>query len=275
MSILESLYAACRADAGASASAMLATLGSAIPCGIDAAVNEFALSPDDFEGTAKFPRCVPPWPVTWFYWRQPRRWAAQGQTYDLPRDDCAALAITSRRGDGWAIDLTFFSGRGGSLARTRVDVGADGFVAGKTFLLDPSPSLVSDPLARMMLPEAMSMGYIKPVLFACSLANCRNIRLVEVTTPRSDRRRLRRLGAPTWVHRTLVIDRMGRRGGSISASGSGGGTALHEVRSHFKTFTADAPLFGKHVGTYWWSTHAAGRVEAGVVEKDFVLGGAS
>jgi hypothetical protein len=24
------------------------------------------------------------------------------------------------------------------------------------------------------------------------------------------------------------------------------------VDGHFKTFTAEAPLFGKHVGTYWW-----------------------
>lgn len=27
----------------------------------------------------------------------------------------------------------------------------------------------------------------------------------------------------------------------------------HWVRGHFKTYTADAPLMGKHVGSYWWS----------------------
>jgi hypothetical protein len=45
--------------------------------------------------------------------------------------------------------------------------------------------------------------------------------------------------------------------------------ALHICRGHFKTFTEDAPLFGKRVGTYWWASQVRGKAEEGVVEKDY------
>lgn len=46
-------------------------------------------------------------------------------------------------------------------------------------------------------------------------------------------------------------------------------TAAHLCRGHFKTYTADAPLFGKHVGTFWWGPQMRGDLSAGVVEKDY------
>ena len=33
--------------------------------------------------------------------------------------------------------------------------------------------------------------------------------------------------------------------------------------------TPEAPLLGKHVGTYWWAAQARGKSEHGVVEKDY------
>jgi hypothetical protein len=47
--------------------------------------------------------------------------------------------------------------------------------------------------------------------------------------------------------------------------------ALHICRGHFKTFTPDAPLFGKLTGTYWWADHVRGAAELGEVDKDYRL----
>jgi len=41
------------------------------------------------------------------------------------------------------------------------------------------------------------------------------------------------------------------------------------VRTHFKKYTADAPLFGKHVGRYVCGMHAAGGAQQDVVVKDY------
>jgi hypothetical protein len=43
------------------------------------------------------------------------------------------------------------------------------------------------------------------------------------------------------------------------------------ARGHFKTYTPDAPLLGRHVGTYWWEPQVRGRKELGSVVKDYAL----
>lgn len=45
----------------------------------------------------------------------------------------------------------------------------------------------------------------------------------------------------------------------------------HLARGHFKTFTEDAPLLGKHVGTYWWGRQLRGQEGRGVIEKTYTL----
>jgi hypothetical protein len=45
--------------------------------------------------------------------------------------------------------------------------------------------------------------------------------------------------------------------------------ALHICRGHFKTFTPDAPLLGRHIGTYWWEPQVRGLKESGTVLKDY------
>ena len=45
--------------------------------------------------------------------------------------------------------------------------------------------------------------------------------------------------------------------------------ALHLCRGHFKTFTEDAPLFGRHSGTFWWTQQVRGVKESGTILKDY------
>jgi hypothetical protein len=48
-------------------------------------------------------------------------------------------------------------------------------------------------------------------------------------------------------------------------------SALHICRGHFKSYTEDAPLFGKHTGTYWWADRVRGDRSRGRVEKDYAV----
>jgi len=50
---------------------------------------------------------------------------------------------------------------------------------------------------------------------------------------------------------------------------SGPRKALHLVRGHFKSFSADKPLFGRVVGTFWWESSIRGSLAKGRVEKDY------
>lgn len=45
--------------------------------------------------------------------------------------------------------------------------------------------------------------------------------------------------------------------------------AFHMCRGHFKTYTEDAPLFGKYAGTFWWQPQARGKAENGTITKDY------
>lgn len=111
-----------------------------------------------------------------------------------------------------------------------------------------------------------------PLLMAHSLLACKNVSTeVHPVQPRVAKAHRRRHGRDKVTFRTLVVNPTGGgRHETLGREDSGDGVkALHIVRGHFKTFTADRPLFGSRVGTWWWSPTARGDEEAGVVVKDY------
>lgn len=48
---------------------------------------------------------------------------------------------------------------------------------------------------------------------------------------------------------------------------------IHLCRGHFKEYTADAPLFGRITGLWWWQAHVRGQNKDGVVMKDYEIRG--
>ena len=44
---------------------------------------------------------------------------------------------------------------------------------------------------------------------------------------------------------------------------------LFLVRGHYQTYTAEAPLFGKHVGRWWWAPQTRGDADNGIVLKSY------
>lgn len=82
----------------------------------------------------------------------------------------------------------------------------------------------------------------------------------------------RRTGRLLVSYRTLDIDPMRKvlsRDGHAETGGLA--SALHICRGHFKTFTPDAPLFGKLTGSYWWDDPVRGDAAQGVVDKQYLL----
>lgn len=125
--------------------------------------------------------------------------------------------------------------------------------------------------AANVVGDSMRIGVLPPLLLAHSLLGCKNVdRDEHMPDPKMNRAAIKRRGHGLTKFTTLSIRTMGGGGDSGDRVQLGNGqTALHLVRGHFKTFTPERPLLGKHVGTYWWSPNVRGKEEHGVVVKDY------
>jgi hypothetical protein len=132
--------------------------------------------------------------------------------------------------------------------------------------MTPAMTPIEDQFMRY---ATMMFGF--PAIFGFSLMNCKNVDVHEVVPPpRLARKHARRRGAPLTSYYVLDIKPMRRiLDTEGEAESKGLAHALHICRGHFKTYTEDAPLFGKRVGTYWWDAQIRGKAEEGVVEKDY------
>jgi hypothetical protein len=103
------------------------------------------------------------------------------------------------------------------------------------------------------------------------LLQCKNVGLVEQQNPPCKRRR-GKLKASRQVESYWVLDLPGSpRYWDRSSGQTGIHSRLHVVRGHFKTYTEEAPLFGKMTGTIWVPSHARGDASLGLIEKDYNL----
>jgi hypothetical protein len=110
-------------------------------------------------------------------------------------------------------------------------------------------------------------------LLAVSFCHCKNVDQTEVApAEKASRAFRRRHGRPLTRYRVLDIEPMkGVLATEGQAESRGLGHALHICRGHFKTFTPEAPLFGRLTGTYWWADHVRGSADLGAVDKDYRL----
>jgi len=112
-------------------------------------------------------------------------------------------------------------------------------------------------------------------LLALTLINCRNVSVADGGQAFARTTREKRLGVPAVRFKTIVLPGIQRGTSSRVRSMNSDVMAMHRVRGHFKTYTPDAPLMGKHVGTYWWGWQVRGNKDNGVVVSDYKLGAAS
>lgn len=115
-----------------------------------------------------------------------------------------------------------------------------------------------------------NMGW--DALSAIGWLNCKNVSTTEHDRSTNVKRR-----SPSKNKATSLSFHTINLPGSPSEHGNGvgqttGNTALHMARGHFKTFTAEAPLMGKHVGTYWWGWQVRGNPQRGATITDYKIG---
>ena len=135
-----------------------------------------------------------------------------------------------------------------------------------------STSLLNNTFIRKFQEDTTKLVYFtitNLTFFSLALLNTKNIEMVDShTSAKGGKRRNRYKGER---HYTLRI----RPDSSRSANNeedhqpTGVKSSFHFARGHFKTYTEDAPLFGKYTGTYWWEAHARGAKSSGEITKDY------
>ena len=107
------------------------------------------------------------------------------------------------------------------------------------------------------------------------LLNCKNIVQVEhAHSPKSslNKKRIRNKKCPTLTYKTLHLQLPSSKEKNLSEKKLNEGIVkLHLCRGHFKEYTKEKPLFGKHTGLYWWDFHLRGQSKDGVVIKDYEI----
>ena len=149
-----------------------------------------------------------------------------------------------------------------------IDVSEMGAVLG--WDLVPHPTLdLADEQIRVGLADGLATYVL--AAFMLALANAQNVELETVHPAEGlSRRWRRRTGQPLRSYSRIVLPHRISR--SSSADGSSDPQPLELVKGHFKTYTAERPLFGRVVGTWWWEPHARGSVDAGQREHDYAFG---
>lgn len=127
---------------------------------------------------------------------------------------------------------------------------------------------------RMMTEEANSCLFT--VALALNLINCKNVTTAKagnIAVRRSGREK--RQGAQPMAFHTIVLPGMTVERGRVSRRQAAANEEVlrqHMVRGHFKTFTNERPLLGRHTGTYWWNPAVRGNAKRGKVIQDYEIG---
>lgn len=124
-------------------------------------------------------------------------------------------------------------------------------------------------------PVEITESFAKVIVLTLELLNCKNVvyeNLEEVELNRDLKRQLRRKSDGSFKYHVLKLDlSTKKRQNIVNLNDPSFKMPLHSRRGHFKTYTADAPLFGQHVGTWYWNPDLVGDPEVGVVDKDYAL----
>ena len=114
-------------------------------------------------------------------------------------------------------------------------------------------------------------GHCNDVLRLLILLNCKNVlRQNNKPSERLNKKRRVQGRQELFSYHVLKLHLSGDRQ-SVILGQAGPKKRIHFCRGHFKQYTAERPLLGKHVGLYFWPAHIRGRNINGVVMKDYIV----
>lgn len=121
------------------------------------------------------------------------------------------------------------------------------------------------------LPVNDFMNYTPFAMTAIALLHCKNV-FSDIEKPsRQQRRHYERKHGfpPTDYHILKIRPRPERVQQSATEQAAVGLNREHIARGHFKTFTDEAPLFGKWTGMYYWESQVRGNPKRGKLDKSY------
>jgi hypothetical protein len=204
-------------------------------------------------------------------------WGVLFETLQRPSDDRRA----DRPEDAWVVMGTMVAEwrKGqpiGPITTWVVPLDSDGYLhpsddEGHGALFGTLVEIEGMPEEQRLAWGGYFLSMFASALLAISFMHCKNVDVVRVDPPpKLSRKAARQRGSPLNSYYVLDIQPMRRVLDTEGEAGANGlRHALHICRGHFKTFTEEAPLFGRHVGTYWWDAQARGTTEMGAIEKDY------
>lgn len=118
--------------------------------------------------------------------------------------------------------------------------------------------------------DGLALQYSFYVAQSLSWLAAKNIELQEHIWPEKQQRQMGKVcGKRAYKHYTLTVKLPGKKTGGDSSPEYKGVMPLHLVRGHLKRYTAEKPLFGKYIGTFYVPAHTRGETENGVIDKDY------
>jgi hypothetical protein len=73
------------------------------------------------------------------------------------------------------------------------------------------------------------------------------------------------------VYHTLHVSKPGKQYDATDNGEYAGTMPLHLCRGHVRRYTDERPLFGKYSGTFYIPAHVKGKMENGIIAKDYEL----
>lgn len=105
------------------------------------------------------------------------------------------------------------------------------------------------------------------------ILRCKNVCTETIAPPEKvNKKRLLNSKTPLYsykVLRVLVPKNIKKTNNNISENGTT--MRMHLCRGHFKEYTNENKLFGKHTGLYWWQPTLRGNKDVGSIEKEYCL----
>lgn len=178
------------------------------------------------------------------------------------------------------VDIHLWRDDGGIIkmpVRIMIPVAGDGSAAmdGIAIALDKSAFNPVAPELREKSADVIMAGAMAntALLFGVlTFLNCRNVEYMERWPSRAERRRLKREDMLVYKYHTLHLKSNRNVYGQMrNKLASGLPKRFHLRRGHFKTYTDDAPLMGKHTGTFYWESAAVSSKKRGIIDKDYQL----
>lgn len=103
------------------------------------------------------------------------------------------------------------------------------------------------------------------------LLNCKNITSEKHSPDEALNKSRRKRGKQElFTYKTLKLLLPGNKEKhNLQNEPTGEHNRIHFCRGHFKEYTAEAPLFGRITGLWWWQPHVRGQNKDGIVVKDY------